>query len=803
MLATIFQDLKFTLRTLRQRPGPTLAVGATLALGIGANSMLFSVVDTVLLRPLPFERPERLVTLWNLYGSARTALSPPDYADRRDQSELLASSAAIRADVALNLTGPDPGQVRASRVTSAFFDVLGGRPLLGHVAFPHEESGAAAQMAVLSHRLWQRGFGGDPGAVGRDVELHGEHYTVVAVMGPDFDYPRGTEVWLPLTFTPDQMADGFRGNEYLAMIGRMKDGVELAQVRAEMEAIAARVIERVPERADFLATNGWSAATVPLTDELVGRVRPALWTLLGAVGLLLLVACVNVANVQLAGTAQRARELALRSSLGASRARLVRQLLTENLVLALAGCGGGLGLAYLGLGYGAAWIPHDVPRLEHVALDLRVVTFTTVLAVGCALVFGTAPAWQGSASRLRDFLQVSAGSRGARRLRGALVVVETALALVLLIGAGLLLRSFDALMTVDPGFDSDRRLTFRLTLPATAYPEPGDQLTLQQQLLERLRALPGVRGAAASERVPLDGQPWIGTFYVVGHVPAPGEKTPGGELNNVSPGFFGTLGIPLLEGREIAEEDATGPRVAIVDSWTAERFWPGSSAIGQRIYFGSPERTYEIVGVVGHVKQNSLDEEGRLQVYLPANQFPSASPTFTVHAASSEPERLIGLIRHQLGEIAPDLPLFAVRTTERLLADSVALPRFNLLVLGGFSLVAVLLAAVGLYGVLARSVSLRTAEIGMRMALGASSGSILRQVIREGLLLAGAGLVAGVAAAIALTRLMASLLYGVAPGDPATFAVLSCVLAAVALFATYLPARRAARMSPVEALRAE
>lgn len=802
MIATILQDLKYALRTLRQRPGPTLAVIATLALGIGANSTLFSVVDTVLLRPLPFERPERLVTLWSRYGSGRTALSPPDYTDRRDQSELLESSAAIQPDVALNLAGPEPTQASASRVTSAFFDVLGVRPLLGHVHFPDAASGEAAQMAVLSHGLWQRGFGGDPAVVGSDVELHGEKYTVVAVMGPEFDFPPGSELWLGLTFTPQQLADSFRGNEYLQMIGRMKDGVTLEQVRAEMEAIAARVIERVPERADFLAKNGWGAATVALADELVGRVRPALWTLLGAVGLLLLIACVNVANVQLAGTAERTRELALRSSLGASRGRLVRQLLTESLVLALAGCGGGLGLAYLGLRYGPAWIPHDVPRLEQASLDLRVLAFTAVVAVGCGLVFGTVPAWQGSASRLRDFLQVSVGRRGGRRLRGALAVVETALALVLLIGAGLLLKSFDALVTVDPGFDSDRRLTFRLTLPANDYPQPQDLLAFQQRFRERLRALPGVRGVAASDRVPLDHQLWTGTFHVVGHVPAPGEKTPGGELHQVSPGFFRTLGIPLLEGREFSDEDAAGG-VVIVDAWTAERFWPDATAIGERIYFGSPERSYEIVGVAGHVKQTSLDEEGQMQVYLPIAQFPPPNLTFTVHGERAEPERLMGLIRHELGEIAPDLPLFAVRTTDRLLADSVSLPRFNLLVLGGFSLVAVLLATVGLYGVLARSVSLRTAEIGTRMALGASPGSILRQVIREGLALAGVGLVAGVAGAIAVTRLMSGLLYGVEPTDPGTFAVISAVLAAAAFLATYLPSRRAARLNPADALRPE
>lgn len=803
MITTIYQDFVDALRTLRRRPGPTLAIIATLALAIGANSSLFSVVDTVLLQPLPFTQPERLVMLWNRYGTQRTALSPPDYVDRRDQSELLVSVAAIRPDVALNLAGTDSRQVRASRVTSAYFDVLGVRPLIGHAAFAHEESGEVVDVAVLSHGLWQRSFGGDPGVIGRDIELHGQKHTVLAVMGPDFNYPRGSEVWLPLTFTPQQLDDTFRGNEYLGMIGRIKDGVTLEQVRAEMDAIAARVIERVPERASYLANNGWGAVTVPLDDELVGRARPALWTLFGAVVLLLLIACVNVANVLLASTAERTRELALRSSLGASRGRLVRQLLTESLVLALAGCSGGLGLAFLSLRYFPAWIPHDIPRLEQVSLDLRVVAFTAVLAIASSLIFGTLPAWQGSAVRLRDFLQASVGRRGGRRLRGALVVVETALALVLLIGAGLLLRSFDALTKVDPGFASDQRLTFRLTLPASAYPEPQDRLAFQQGFLAQLRALPGLRAAAASSRVPLDGQPHTGTFHVVGHVPAPGEKTPGGEQNQVSPDFFRTLGIPLLAGRELIEADATGPGVAIVDAWAADRFWPDGNALGQRIYFSSPERDYEIVGVVGHVKQMSLDEEGRMQVYLPSNKFPLTDLTFTVHSEGSEPERLIGLIRHALGELAPDLPLFAVRTSDRLVAETVALPRFNLLVLGAFSLVAILLAALGLYGVLTRSVSLRTSELGLRMALGASTGAILRQVIREGLMLAGAGLVIGMAGAIAATRLMASLLYGVEPDDPTTFAVISLVLAGVALLATYLPARRAAHLDPVEALRAE
>ena len=808
MLTTILQDLRFALRTLRHRPGPTLAIGATLALGIGANSTLFSVVDTVLLRPLPFEAPESLVVLQNRYGSKTTALSPPDYADRRDQSELLESSAAFRPDMSLNLAGPDARQVSsrqvsASRVTSAFFDVLGVRPLLGQAVFPHEESDGTRQVAVLSHGLWQRNFGGDPEILGSDVDLHGRRFTVIAVMGPDFDFPRGSEVWLPLTFTPRQLADAFRGNEYLSMVGRMKDGVTIEQLRSEMEAIAARVIERVPERADYLSSNGWGATTTALTDQQVGRVRPALWTLLGAVGLVLLIACANVANVQLAGTAERTRELALRSSLGASRIRLVRQLLTESFALALAGCGGGLALAWLGLRYGVAWIPHDVPRLENVSLDLRVVTFTAVLALGCGIVFGTVPAWRGSASRLRDFLQAGVGSRGGRRLHGGLVVVETAMALVLLVGAGLLLRSFDKLVRLDPGFESEGRLTFRLTLPSADYPGPQELLAFQSELVERLRALPGLQEAAVSSRVPLDGQTWTGTFRVVGHVPTPGEKTPGGELNNAGPGYFRTLGIPMLEGREFADRDATGPGVAIVDAWTARHFWGEASAIGERIYFSSPERSYEIVGVAGHVKQTSLDEEGQMQVYLPSQQFPQQNLTFSVHSGNAEPERLIGLIRHELAEMAPGLPLYAVRTVDHLLGDSVALPRFNLAVMGSFSLVAMLLAAIGLYGVQARSVSLRTAEIGLRMALGATSGSILRQVVREGFVLAGTGLVAGLVGAMALTRLLSSLLYGIEPTDPATFAVISVIVAAVAVLATYLPARRASCLDPVEALRAE
>jgi putative ABC transport system permease protein len=801
MLESTVQDIKFAARTFRRYPGTSLAIVISLALSIGANSTLFSIVDTVLLERLPFEEPDRLVMIWNRYGTDRTASSPPDFMDRKKQSEVLESVAAM-TPISKNLAGPGaPQEVQAAGVTSDFFAVLGRQPLIGRLVLPREDGAEPADTCVLSYGLWHRAFGGERDVIGRLIELNGAPMTVIAVMPADFDIPRGSDLWLPLVFTPRELADDYRGNEYLQVLGRLKAGATLEQVQAEMSSIAKHVIDTVPERRGFLVRNGWGAQVVPLEDELLGDVRTALLVLLGAVVLLLLMACANVANILVARSTHRAREIAVRFSLGAGRGRLACQLLVESLLLALAGGGLGLMMCLVLIQRLPSWVPHDVPRLEQVSLDLRLFAFTAAVSLLAGLFFGLAPMGHLSKNRLYPMGR-EVGSGG--RLRKLLVTNEVALAFVLMIGAGLLFRSFERLTALDPGFERNERISFRLTVPASMYPEAHQRRALQDAILARLRTLPGVRSAAVSSRVPLGGSPWSGTFHVEGFEPVPGDKTPGADFNVVSPRYLDTLGIPLLMGRDFSETDRIDSRrVVLVDEWTAKRFWPGQSPIGKRIYRDKDDLDYrEIVGVVGHVIYDRLDEEGRMQVYFPSTQGALTRPYFTLRTALGPPLAM-DRIRSEVSRLDPKLPLYAVRTMDEILSQSVALPRFNAWVLGSFSLLALVLSATGLYGVLAFSVSCRTAEIGMRMALGATRQSILTWIVREALRVITAGLLLGSIGALALTRTLAGLLYGVEPADPPTYAVISILFLTVALLAALVPSVRAARLNPVDSLRSE
>jgi putative ABC transport system permease protein len=799
-------DLKAAMRSVASRPGLALAAAATLALGLGAATLVFTVVDAILLRPLPFEDPERLVMIWNRYDTSSTSSSPPDYVDRRSASRLLSSMAAI-ATGSMNLSGDlEARNVEVSRVTASFFQVLGVTPSTGPVSFPSEvPTGEAeeARLAVLGPSLWRSAFGSDPAILGRVVRLDGTPHQVVGVMPEGFDFPPGTEVYVPLVFRPEQLADNYRGNEFLQNLGRLAPGASLEAVSREMDAIAASVLTRVPARRGFLERNGWGARVVPLDEHLTGSARPALVVLSFAVLLVLLATCANLSSMILASVSSRARDLAVRSSLGASRIRLLRQLVLESLLLTLLGSLLGLLLSFVVARGLPLWAPSGVPRLETVALDARGIAFAVIVALGAGLASALVPAWQASSGRLHGALRLGRSVSGSSRLRSALVVTEVALALLLSIGVGLLVRSFERLTRVDPGFEPAGRVSMRITMPATQYREPADRIELTRRLLETIAVVPGVSAVAASDRVPLDGGSWTGTFHPDGYTAAPGEPTPGGDMNLVSPGYLKTLGIPLLAGREFLATDVMGsPGVALVDERTAKRFWP-QGAVGQRINLSRPERPdfREVVGVVGHVKMSSLDEEGRFQVYLPVAQTGwSRRLRFTVSTAGS-PDAVVASLRRDVASLAPELPLYQVRTLDDLVESSVSFRRFNLAVLGAFAVLALSLAAVGLYGVLSFSVSRRTAEIGIRMALGARAPSVFALVLREGVALVGLGCVLGAAAALALSRFLEGLLFQVAPTDLATFAVVTAGLLALSALAAFIPARRAAALDPVDALR--
>jgi putative ABC transport system permease protein len=803
----ITADLKAALRSMARRPALAAAGASTLALGIGAATLVFSVVDAVLLRPLPFEDPERLVLIWNRYDTSLTSSSPPDYMDRRNGSRLLSASAAI-ATGSMNLSGGvEPRNVEVSRVTSSFFEVLGITPSTGPVSFPGElpsDEVEDSRLVVLSPALWRSAFGSDPAILGRLVRLNGEPYQIVGVMPEGMDFPRGTELYVPLVFTSEQLADNYRGNEFLLNVARLAPGASLTAVSAEMDGIAASVLTRVPERRGFLERNGWGARVVPLYEHLTGSVRPALVVLSFAVLLVLLATSANLSSMILANVSSRERDLAVRSSLGASRLRLLRQLVLESLLLAVLGTALGLTLSLLATRSLPLWVPSDVPRLENAALDGRALAFAVGVALVAGLVSGLVPAWQGSGGRNPGALRLGRTISGSSRLRSGLVVAEVALALLLSVGVGLLVRSFERITRVDPGFDPAGRLSMRITMPASQYPAPSDRIELAKRLLETIEALPGVRAAAGSDRLPLDGSSWTGTFHPEAYVEARGAPTPGGDMNLVSPGYLATLGIPLLGGRDfLPTDDLDSPGVVLVDERTANRFWP-QGAVGKRISLGRPERPdyREIVGVVGHVKMSALDEEGRFQVYFPIAQTGwSRRLRFTIRT-DGNPEILMASLRREIAGVAPELPLHSVRTLDDLVAASLSFRKFNLGVLGAFAFLALSLAAVGLYGVLSFSVGRRTAEIGIRMALGARATSVFGLVLREGFALVGLGCALGAAASLALSRFLAGLLFQVEPTDLATFAAVTAGLLAVSALAAWLPARRAAALDPVNALRA-
>ena len=804
-------DLRYGLRSLLRNPGFTGIAVLALALGIGANTAIFSIIHAVLLRPLPCKDPERVVLIGNKYpnmGLSQASCSVPDYFDRRNNQTL--DEIAATTTAALNLTGNgEPERVFAGRVTASFFPLMGVEPILGRWISPDEDQPGRDRVAVLSYRLWQRRFGADRNVLNRSILLDGRGYTVVGVMPTAFQVPF-MDLFVPIAFTPEQKSDSARGQEYLLVFGRMKRDTTLERVRAEMETIAARVPQMFPDRRDSLLRAGWGAVVEPLREQLVGSAREVLLVLFSAVGFVLLIACANVASLLLARAAAREREVAVRLALGAGPWRLVRLLLAESLLLALLGGIGGLLLA----GWTLQVVPRGLPAMVlplveflQIGIDARVFAFTLALSAASGVLFGLAPARQALLTELhaslRETGRASAGTL-RRRLRGFLVVAEVALALILLIGAGLLFKSLQRVLAVDPGFQPGQRLTAQISLPAVKYPNNSARAAFIGGLLGRIRALPGVREAAGTMLLPLMGGTSTRSFWVEDYQPAPGQSTPLCDFRAVTPGFVRAMGMRLLRGREFDQRDVEGaPLAVMVDEKTARRFWPSADPVGKRLRFGGPQGPLRtVVGVVGSVKNASLEGTPREQIYAPyAQQAPS--DVFLVVHTTLPPMDLVRGIRTDLAAMDRDLPLYLVRPLAEVVEESLWSKRLPMQMLALFSAVALGLAAVGIYGVISYSVSQRIHEIGIRMALGAERSSVLSMVVRQGMTLALAGVCVGLVGSFALTRFMKAMLYGVSALDPAIYASLTLVLCLVAAAACYVPARRATRVDPLVALRHE
>jgi putative ABC transport system permease protein len=805
------QDVGYALRILRRAPGFTAVVIATFALGIGANTAVFSVVRSVVLRPLPFPDDGRLAVVLMRGPSFHiedAPSSPPEYVAYREHTRSWEHLAAFRVrSTTVTQAGHEAERVAVASATPNLFATLRTEPLVGRAFTAEEAQEGADGVAVLSHGFWMSRYGGDPRVIGRIVRLDGVSRAVVGVMPPQFVFPAAdVRLWVPLAFTPQDLQA--RGNHSFSIVGRLRPGVTRGAAERELTALVARLIQ------SGVRFHKWHPVYVrALRTHMVGDVSRTLWVMLGAVALVLVIACANVANLLLVRSEKRAREMSLRTALGAGRRRLASQLLTESLVLAGAGGLAGLALAFVGVGALRAVAPADLPRLHEISVDLTVLAFTMILTVGAGVLFGLVPALHAGRvdlqGALRDEGRVTTAARKRIRLRQLLVVSETVLAVVLLVAAGLLLQSFRRLMAIDPGFRAERVLTATVTIPALAYPDAKDVVGFYDALLPRVASLPGVSVAGAVSIAPLAGSPGPADIEVDGWVGAPNVPRPTASVQAVTPGYFAAMGIPLVAGRLFEAGDVTeAPLVAVVSEKLARDYWPGRSPLGGRIRpDGDDERFAQVVGVVPDVRQERLERSpvwGTLYLVhaqTPYTWRPSRSMTLTVRSVV-EPTSLVSAIRREVQTLDPAVPLYQVRTMEQVVAADTATRRFAMLLQLLFAIVALALSAVGLYGVLAFTVARRTGEIGIRMALGATRADIRRMVVGQGMGLVVIALALGMIGALATGRLLASLLFGVSPGDPLTYAVVLGVLMAVALLACWIPARRASGVDPAEALRA-
>ena len=800
----LWQDLRYGARMLMKQPGFTLIAVLTLALGIGANTAIFSVVNGVLLRPLPFSEPERLVMIreTKLPQFPEFSVSPGNFLDWQKQNTVFERVVALTPSVNILTSAGEPDRLRGVRVTDGFFTTLGVTPQLGRSFLPEEDQPGRNNVVILSHGFWQRRFGGSTDIVNQTVTLDGQSFTVVGVMPSAFYFMnRDNELWLPMGFTAQEAQN--HGGHSLAVFGRLKSGVTLARAHTEMSAIATRLAAQYPE-----VNTGWNVKLMPLLEFMVRGIAPALLALLAAVAFVLLIACVNVANLLLTRAAGRQKELAIRAALGAARARIVRQLLTESLLLALAGGALGLLLARWGVDALLALTPPDLPRLGEVALDGRVLMFTLVAALLTGLLFGLIPAWQASRPNLHETMKDGGrgSTEGRQFTRSALIVLEVAAALVLLVGSGLMMKSFWRLLQVDPGFRPENALAVSVELPDKKYAKEDQQAAFFQRLIEQVRTLPGVQSVGATSNLPLNSADFVLGFEVKEQAPlSPGV----GQSTNfyaVSADYFKAMGISLLRGRGFTERDnADAPKVAVINEAMANKLFPNQEAIGQHITFDRRNNNlawFEIVGIVRDVKEYGLNQQTPLQTYEPYLQQTLPAMTMVVRTAA-DPTNLSAAIRNEVRQLDAAQPISDIKTLNQIVSTSIGSQQFVVLLLGLFSVVALLLAALGIYGVLSYAVTRRTHEIGIRLALGASARDVLRLVIGQGMKLAGIGVMVGLVAAYALTRWMETLLFQVKATDPLTFAAIAALLTLVALLACWIPARRAAKVDPMIALRCE
>jgi predicted permease len=819
-LENLLRDLRYGARQLHKNPGFTTVAVLTLALGIGANSAIFSVIDSVLLRPLPYPDSERLVWLAERGTDWEGGpISYPNFEDWREQQSVFERVGVFNWNNFVLTGRGDPVHLLGVQISADSFAALQVQPILGRTFAPEEDLPGAQPVAMLSHPVWQSQFGGDPSILNRTIELNDRAHTVVGIMPAGFAYPAESVVWVPVG--PVAAETGWREERGtrpgLYGVARLKSGVTLEQARAAMDTIAARLEQQYPA-----SNQSRRVQLETLIDSQVGHVRRGLWILLGAVGLLLAIACANVANLLLARAAARRKEMTVRVALGAGRWQIVRQLLTESVLLSALGGLAGLFLATGLLRVIPVWAADSIPRAADVGLNAGVLVFSGFVVLLAGVFFGLAPAWQSSRPDLQSTLKdLARGTTGGQsRFRHGLVVSEVALTLLLLVGAGLLLRSFHRLQQVKAGFEGDGVVSFQVNLPERKYPDPDRQAAFFRDLSERLRALPGVEAAAVTSRIPLEGNDWSTEFFIDGRPAPPPGELPSMAVQTVGPDYFTAMRIPVLRGRVFTErdnrehvrggalerEEGGGLNAIVIDEEFAERHWPGSDPIGQRIRLDwapdySPAMT--VVGVVGRVKWRQLNERGeKVQAYLPYLQLPFSTMTVVLRTALA-PDAVIPAARRQVLEIDPEQPVYNIRSLSAMRDRGLAPQRLNFTLLALFALVALSLAVVGLYGVLAFSVARRRREIGVRMALGARREDVLRLVIGHGMRLALAGTLAGLLGAFALTRVLATLLFEVNPNDPATFIAVPVLLVAVALIACWLPARRAARVNPMEALRAE
>lgn len=821
---TWMQDIRFALRSFAKSPGFTLAAVLSLAIGIGANTSIFSVANALLFRPLPYDSPDRLVILWNRspgLGITQDWFSTAQYFDIKTGHHGF-EQVAVAIGGNYNLTGQgNPERVGVIRVSSNLFPMLGARPALGRLLTPDEDSPGRQSTAVLTNGMWARRFGRDPHTIGKSIIINGQTYEIVGILPQNFslsqevvpllDGTEQAEIFLPLPLAP-VAASQVRDHEDYNIVGRLKPGVSLPQAQAEMDIITAQLRRQFPE--NYPPNGGLTFSIMPLLEQVVGNVRRSLWVLLGSVGFVLLIACANVANLMLSRALARQQEIAVRTALGASRWHIVRQLLTESLLLSL--CGGALGI-FICL-FSLKWIHilgvKSIPRLQDVGIDGRVLLFTMLLSIFSGILFGLAPAFRVSRldlnSTLKDASRGSAGTSAVwgrgNNLRRLLVVSELALSVVLLIGAGLLIRSFARLQDVSPGFNPRGVLTFDLTMTGQKYNDKQSVLHTYRQLWERLEHSPGAIAAGGVTSLPLsEAFAWT-PITVEGRTPLPGEKFLNADERIVGGHYFESMEIPLRHGRFFNEQDDTAKPIAvIVDEYMADQLWPNQDPIGKRIHIvelPSKDPWLTVVGVVGRVKQDSLDSNPRIAFYLPHTQFPTRAMTVAFRGRT-DPAAMLSASRNELRNLDPDLPMYRVRTMEQQVNESLAQRRFSMLLLGVFASVALALATIGIYGVMAYLVNQGTRELGIRIALGASQRNILSLVVRQGMALAFSGVTIGLAAAFLLTRLIRSLLFGVEATDPITFAGISVLLALITLLASYIPAQRAARIDPLTSLRCD